>query len=172
MTYDQPYLISVQSVVSVTSHAPTSALGHDGAMEEICFAKEAKARDYVIWLPWGHSQKADVCIWRPPQRPVTVQVKRGFQNGNSFGVYVGAARGGHTKKRRRAAGLPVDPYRKYKTGDFDVLAMYVPPADAFYFWRLEDICGQGSVSKPVNAAFNNWSVFDRTHNPTRIHPNP
>jgi hypothetical protein len=39
--------------------------------------------------------------------------------------------------------------------------MYVPPADAFYFWRLEDIFGQRTVSKPINAAFNNWSVFDR-----------
>jgi hypothetical protein len=161
MTSEQPYLINIQSVISVTGYTSPSALGHDGAMEEICFAKEAKARDYIIWLPWGHSQKADVCIWRPPQRPVTVQVKRGFANGSSHAVHVGAARAGRTKKRRREAGLPVDPYRKYKTGDFDVLAMYVPPADAFYFWRLEDICGQNSVSKPVNAPFNNWSVFDR-----------
>ena len=161
MTSDQPYLINIQSVVSVTGYTPPSVLGNDGAMEEISFAKEAKARGYVIWLPWGHSQKADVCIWRPPQRPVTVQVKRGFDTGSSHAVHVGAARAGRSKKLRRAAGLPADPYRKYKTGDFDVLAMYVPPADAFYFWRLEDICGQNSASKPVNAAFNNWSVFDR-----------
>jgi len=163
MTSEQPYLINIQSVISVTGYTPPSVLGNDGSMEEICFAKEAKSRGYTIWLPWGHSQKADVCVWQPPKRPITVQVKRSFENGNSFCCMVGSSRGGNAKRQRRLNGQMTDGVKRYAHGDFDVLAMYVPPADAFYFWRLEDICGQRTVSKPVNAAFNNWSVFDRIH---------
>jgi hypothetical protein len=111
-------------------------------------------------MPIGHSQKADVAIWRTPHRPLTVQVKKAQAKNGHWRAYVGAARGGWTKSRLRRAGKAADPYRRYGIGDFDILAVYVPAVDAFRFWHLPTIAGQLQVTISDLSTLNNWHVIE------------
>jgi hypothetical protein len=158
---DSPeYLFDVKGVTVPKQPIDYSALGNDGSFEEICLLKAARERGFVTWMPIGHSQKADAIIWMPPHKPLTVQVKRGQWKNNAWCAVVGAARGG--KERRKAAddGRVFDKYRLYEAGDFDVLALYVPPADAFRFWLLNDIAGRHQVSVSDLSTLNNWHVIE------------
>jgi hypothetical protein len=154
------YLFDVVSVTVPRIPPEHNPIGNDGSFEELCFLTAARERGYVTWVPIGHSQKADVAIWRRPHRPITVQVKRGQFRKGGWRCHVGATRGGREKKMRRANNKPLDELRKYEVGDFDVLALYVPPANAFRFWPLHSIAGQRCVSLSDLSTLNNWHVIE------------
>ena len=155
------YLFEMPEVQNATT-APTSGIGHDGSFEESIFVSHAARRDYSVFLPFGHSQKADVVIWEPPYRPLTIQVKRGrMASGVTWSCNVSSARGGKSKRARRESGLPADAYRQYREGDFDILAMFHPPTEGFYFWKLRDVCRQLTVTMPPAAHLNNWHVIEQ-----------
>jgi hypothetical protein len=155
------YMFEMPEVQSATT-SPTNGVGHDGSFEEIVFVSHAARRGYTVFMPFGHSQKADVAIWKAPHRPITIQVKRGWQRGGDLAwkCYVAAARGGKDRRANAAAGRVIDKYKRYRAGDFDVLAMFHPPTEGFYFWKLIDVCGQRQVAVPALGQFNNWHVIE------------
>jgi hypothetical protein len=158
---DSPaYLFDVKEVTVPALPPEYSALGNDGSFEELCFLTAARQRGYVTWVPIGHSQKADASVWLPPYRPITVQVKRASFHGGSWRVDVASRRGGKDVIKRRNNDQPIDKYCRYQLGDFDVLAGYVPPANAFKFWALSDVVGQLKVTFRDLSTLNNWHVIE------------
>jgi hypothetical protein len=154
---DSPeYLFDVKEICKLPE--PQERQIDVGVFAESKLATAAIGRGYVAWWPMGHAQKADVCLWKPPSRPVTVQVKnaqwKGHKERGYWQCYVASKRGGASNLRGG------DAYRKYATGDFDVLAMYVPAANAFKFWRLTDISGQLCLSITDLSTLNNWHVIE------------
>jgi hypothetical protein len=154
------YLFDVVPVTVPRITPEHNPMGNDGSLEELCFLTAAKQRGYVTWVPIGHSQKADVAVWQRPYRPITVQVKRAQFHRGQWRAHVGSTRGGREKKLRRANKQPLDELRKYAVGDFDVLAVYVPPANAFRFWPLFSVAGQRIVSLSDLSTLNNWHVIE------------
>lgn len=158
---DSPeYLFDVKEVTVPAVTSAYNPLGNDGSYEELCMLTAAREQGYVTWVPIGHSQKADVSIWQPPYRPITVQVKRAQFNQGSWKVHVAACRGGKTLAKAREDGRELDKYQRYKIGDFDVLAAFVPPAKAFRFFALKDVADQGSVTFRDLSTLNNWHVIE------------
>ena len=159
LTITTSYLFDMPPVVASTTCA-TDGRGHDGSYEEIMFLAHARRRDYSVFLPVGHAQRADVVVWKPPYRPITIQVKRGQMKGDAWMCRVGASRGGKQKRALRSLGRDVSGYRPYREGDFDVLAIFHPPTEGFYFWNLRDVCHQRGVAIPQTAQLNNWHVIE------------
>ena len=160
---DSPeYLFDLKEIAPEERQRDTAHKGSDGSLEEMLFATEATRRGYTAMIPWGHCQKADVAIWRPPFRPLTVQVKKAAwrKTSQQWHAYAASARGGRDKRLRRQDGREVDPYRRYKAGDFDILAVYVPTADAFRFYALKDIAGILHVTFRDLSTLNNWHVIE------------
>jgi hypothetical protein len=154
------YLFNVKGV-TVPAVAPAyDPLGNDGSYEELCMLTAARERGYVTWVPIGHSQKADVSIWLPPYRPITIQVKRARFAHDGWRALVAARRGGKDIARAKDAGRSLDKYNRYKVGDFDVLAAYVPPARAFRFYALKDVAEQRQVTVSDLSTLNNWHVIE------------
>jgi hypothetical protein len=152
---DSPsYLFDIKEVCP--SAPPEDRQIDVGVLAEAKLSTEAIGRGLIAWWPMGHAQKADVCIWRPPHRPITVQVKTAQwkPHNSAWQVYVASKRGGACNDRKG------DSYRRYADGDFDVLAMYVPTAAAFKFWRLSDISGQLCVQVSDLSTLNNWHVIE------------
>jgi hypothetical protein len=155
---DSPkYLFDVKGVTVLPEPRDTI---DTGLLAESKFSTQAISRGYISWWPMGHNQKADVCVWKAPYRPITVQVKLGQLKGESWQIYVAASRGGKDRRRAKAAGRDVDKYQRYQIGDFDVLAMYVPTADAFRFWRLRDVAGTLCLYVSDLSTLNNWHVIE------------
>ena len=138
----------------------SSASNHAGTIAEIAFIKEAATRGWSTWVPIGHANKADLCIWKPPSAPLTIQIKKGvWQRDNQcWKVMIGSG-------KPSCAANPKDygkRYTRYGKGDFDILAMYVQEHDSFVLWALNDICGKSTInwrpsSKPE---MNNWHLLD------------
>ena len=131
-----------------------------GSLAESKFSTEAIARGYVSWWPVGHCQKADVCVWKPPYRPVTVQVKHAQWKGDCWQVYVAAKRGGRALASASRNGRELDKYNRYQVGDFDVLAMFVPSANSFKFFWLPDVADKLCVQVRDLSTLNNWHVIE------------
>ena len=131
-----------------------------GSLAESRFSTEAIARGYVAWWPVGHAQKADVCVWKAPYRPVTVQVKQAQWKGSSWQVFVAASRGGKHRARAKSSGRDLDKYNRYQIGDFDVLAMFIPTAGGFRFWRLQDVTDKLCLYVSDLSTLNNWHVIE------------
>lgn len=158
---DSPeYLFDVKEVTVPTVAPAYDPLGNDGSYEELCMLTAARQRGYSVWVPVGHSQKADVTVWLPPYRPITVQVKRAAFHQGSWRVDVAAKRGGKHVAKAREDGRELDKYNRYQVGDFDVLAGYVPPANAFRFWLLKDVAGSLKVTFRDLSTLNNWHVIE------------
>ena len=158
---DSPeYLFDVKEVTADAQPQDYSPLGNDGSFEELCMLMAARERGYVTWVPIGHSQKADVSIWSPPHRPITVQVKRARFAHDGWRAFVAAARGGKDIAKAKDKGRVLDKYRRYQVGDFDVLAVYVPPARAFRFYALKDVSDQRQVTISDLSTLNNWHVIE------------
>jgi hypothetical protein len=142
-----------------------SANNNAGTTAEIAFLKEASFRGWSTWVPIGHAHKADVCIWRPPVSPLTIQIKKGVwqKDRNVWKVMVGAG-------KPSCAANPKDygkRYTRYAKGDFDVLAMYVQEKDKFVLWRLQDLLEQSSVNwRPGSGpSSDNWEILDALAEP-------
>lgn len=171
ITEDTPeYLFNVSNITTTGPQPEHNPMGNDGSLEELFMLAAAREQGYSTWVPIGHSQKADVCLWMPPCRPITVQVKRArFTKGGSWQAHVGSSRGGLEKKLRRANKKPLDELKKYQVGDFDILAVFVPTARAFRFWRLRDVAGQRVVSLTDLSTLNNWHVIEDALNHNSTH---
>jgi hypothetical protein len=158
---DSPeYLFNVKEVTVPALPPEYDPLGNDGSFEELCLLTAARQRGYSTWVPIGHSQKADITLWLPPYRPITVQVKRGRFRKGGWVAHVSASRGGTIVSKARQEGRQLDKYQRYQVGDFDVLAVYVPPANAFRFYELRAVAGQGIVTFRDLSTLNNWHVIE------------
>jgi hypothetical protein len=158
---DSPeYLFDVKEVTGPAFLPEHDPMGNDGSYEELCMLTAARERGYVTWVPIGHSQKADVIIWRLPYRPITVQVKRARFANDGWRAFVAAARGGKDIAKAKDKGRVLDKYNRYKVGDFDVLAVYVPLARAFRFYALKDVADQRQVTVSDLSTLNNWHVIE------------
>ena len=49
-----------------------------GTISELQFMVEAAKNGFTVFTPIGHSQKADVVIWKKPNKPISVQIKKGL----------------------------------------------------------------------------------------------
>lgn len=148
--------------VTVLPHRPdvASVSNHSGTIAEIAFLKEAATRGWSTWVPIGHANKADLCIWKPPSAPLTIQIKKGvWQRDNQcWKIMIGSG-------KPSCASNPKDygkRYTRYGKGDFDVLAMYVLEHDAFVLWALNDICGKSTINwRPSSAPeMGNWQLLE------------
>jgi len=117
-----------------------------GAHAELLFCAEAGARGYSIFTPLVGSPKADVCLKMGQGPYVGIQVKRACVSTQRAGLYK----------------INTSSRAKYSTGDFDVLAAYLPDRNVFVFWRLEEIAeyGQISYSPERHRSPDNWELLD------------
>lgn len=119
-----------------------------GTHAELLFCAEAGARGWQVLIPMGHNSTVDVWIFRPPCRPVSVQVKRAWREINGdYGVNM--ARGNVARA----------PYQK---GDFDILAAYLPGLNEFVLWRFDDINARKKIrySPKRHRQPANWELLD------------
>lgn len=111
-------------------------------------------KDVEIFLPTSHRTKVDVALCKPGKPLVRVQIKKATNQklsngdtGKSFKFSVGSGASGSTKE-------------KYKTGQFDVLAVYVMEHNMWAFYDLSKI--QGVIAKRwsmKNGPINNWDLL-------------
>jgi len=135
-----------------------SASCQTGLIAEMLLATEAASRGFCVFFPIGHSQKADLVIWRPPSSPITIQVKKAtFQDSGSYKFMIGSGKpscAGNSKDY----GLR---YTRYEKGDFDVLCAYILERNSFVFYYLDEIVGQSSMrwNPDGRQRENNWDIF-------------
>ena len=160
MTGDTPdYLFSMDGI----QDAPTlsrikSASCQTGLMAEMRLATEAASRGFCVFFPIGHSQKADLVIWKPPFSAITIQVKKAtFQDSGSYKFMIGA---GKASRARNPKGYGLN-YTPYEKGDFDVLCAYILERNSFVFYYLDEIVGQSSMrwNPDGRQRENNWDIF-------------
>lgn len=131
-----------------------------GDIAELEFLPRAKRNGWHVFSPHGHSTPADAIIFRPPTRPISVQIKKGVyqhRDGN-WKITIGSS-------KPSCAANPNDyglRYSRYQRGDFDVLAMYIEERDAFVFYNLDRLVERGVCTLRWNDGdkMNNWDVFD------------
>ena len=122
-----------------------------GEIAEQLFAVGAMVRDYEIFTPKGHSQTADLCLVKSGQRPLMVQVKTAYVEGDRGGTYsINVSRGASSKAA-------------YAHGDFDVLAAYLPDRNQFVLWTLADLQGRKKLRyhPDRHRSPNNWELLDQ-----------
>ena len=136
-----------------------------GSIAELEFLPRAKRNGWHVYSPHGHSTPADVILFRPPHRPISVQIKKGvFQKRDGkWKIVVGSG-------KPSCAANPNDygtRYTKYERGDFDVLAMYVEERDTFVFWTLSELIERGvcTVSWYSGNKSDNWEIFESFTSP-------
>jgi hypothetical protein len=143
----------------VDTSAPRNC--ESGSIAEAEFLVRAQRNGWHCYVPFGHATKADVIVFRPFGRPVTVQVKKGVYQDRGSGSW----------KIMAGAGKPscaVNPkdygkrYTLYQRGEFDVLAMWVQEKECFVFWTLDELVERGvsCVRWYAGNASNNWQVID------------
>lgn len=144
----------------------TSYSCEKGTHAELLFCAEAGARGWQVLIPMGHSSTVDVWIFRPPGRPVSVQVKRAYADRDGdYGVTL--ARG-------------YDDRKTYREGDFDILAAYLPELNDFVLWRFSEINDRKKIrySPKRHRQPGNWGLLDEVaqtlaivgHTPTNVLP--
>ncbi len=130
-----------------------------GLGAEVAFASKAISMGFTVFMPFGHSQKADLVIWKPPSRAITVQVKKATyqKDGGNFKFMIGSG-------KPSCASNPLDyglRYTPYQRGDFDVMAVYMAERQSFVIYKLEDIVGKSSMRWTAGRnSENNWDVLD------------
>lgn len=139
-----------------------------GSIAELEFLPRAKRNGWHVYSPHGHSTPADVILFRPPAKPVSVQIKKGvFQKEQGkWKIMVGSG-------KPSCASNPKDygaRYTRYQRGDFDVLAMYINEHDCFAFWPLSDLVESGlsAISWRVGDRCDNWEIFNSFAAPTQL----
>jgi hypothetical protein len=120
-----------------------------GAYAEMLFCAQAGYRGWEVYMPIGHAQTADVCIFKPPVRPVTVQVKMATWEDSHQSYSVASSRG----KKVKVA---------YALGDFDILAAWLPDLEEFVLWRFDEICDRKRIrySPKRHRQPNNWQLLE------------
>jgi hypothetical protein len=143
----------------VNEDAPRNC--ESGSIAEAEFLVRAQRNGWHCYIPFGHATTADVILFRPFGRPVTVQIKKGVYQDKGSGSW----------KIMAGAGKPscaVNPkdygkrYRVYQRGEFDVLAMWVQEKECLVFWTLNELIERGvsCVRWYAGNACNNWQVVD------------
>lgn len=124
-----------------------------GLLAEIKFCEKAIQAGYDTFIPLGHSQKIDLIICKPSERPISIQIKKARQvspdrwrictkSGNKYSANKGVT------------------YCKYKAGDFDVLAAYIAELDQWSLWWLDEVDGKSSIRwNPANGRKNNFDIL-------------
>lgn len=156
------YLFDVQqyeTLPDAVDDAPRNC--ESGSIAEAEFLTRAQRHGWHCYVPFGHATTADMIVYRPFGRPLTIQVKKGVyqdKGSGSWKVMVGAG-------KPSCAANPKDygkRYRMYQRGEFDVLAMWVQEKECFVFWTLDSLV-ERSVSCTrwyAGESCNNWSVLD------------
>jgi hypothetical protein len=131
-----------------------------GDISELEFLPRAKRNGWHVFTPHGHSTPADVIVFRPPNRPLSVQIKKGVyqHRDGKWKIIIGSG-------KPSCAANPKDygtRYTKYERGDFDVLAMYVDEHDCFVFWLLEELLERGvsTLRWSIGDKCDNWEIFE------------
>jgi hypothetical protein len=124
-----------------------------GAFAEMLFCAQVGFRGWEVYMPIGHAQTADVCIFKPPGKAITVQVKTASidRRRGSYGVM--ATRGKATKT-------------SYAKGDFDILAAWLPDIEEFVLWRFDEISNRKHIrySPKRHRQPGNWELLDHPLN--------
>jgi len=120
-----------------------------GAYAEMLFCAQAGYRGWEVYMPIGHAQTADVCIFKPPGRPISVQVKMASwdEAKQSYGI-----NSGHGSSSKKA----------YCRGDFDVIAAWLPDVEEFVLWRFDEIRERKRIrySPKRHRAPGNWQLLE------------
>lgn len=137
-----------------------------GDLAEARFMLKAKELGFHVYAPFGHATKADLVVWKPPARAVTVQIKKATIQSR------GSRKPHHWWKFMLGSGRPsaaLSPnngklkYVPYQLGDFDVIAGYVEEREEWLIFPLEKVVGKSCVSyTPHNSIVpNTWEVLDQ-----------
>jgi len=124
-----------------------------GIHSELLFSAEATARSFNVLVPLGAtSSTVDVWIVPPNGRPVSVQVKRAWLH-TKHDLYIIK-----TVRCKTSKG----PNPKYREGDFDVLAAYLPDLNKFVFWQFDEIADRQNISYTprLHRQPDNWEILD------------
>lgn len=128
-----------------------------GTIAEMFVATEAAKNGFSVFFPIGHSQKADLIIWKPPIRPLTVQVKKAtMQSCGSYKFMLGSG-------KPSCAANPKDfglRYTKYSENDFDLLCAVIVERNSVLVYDLKSIAGKSTMRwSPSNGIMeNNWDI--------------
>jgi hypothetical protein len=113
-----------------------------GTISELQFMVEAAKNGFTIFTPIGHSQKADVVVWKKPNKPISVQIKKGlFESSGNWKISTSSKKPSCMANKGEKGSL----YTNYVDGDFDVLAAHIVESGCWALWRLKDIAGQSSI---------------------------
>jgi hypothetical protein len=113
-----------------------------GTISELEFIVEAAKSGFTIFTPIGHSQKADVIVWKKPNKPITIQIKKGFlEDSGNYRISTSSKKPSCMANKGDKGNL----YTNYIEGDFDVLAAHIVEHKCWALWRLRDIAGQSSI---------------------------
>ncbi len=120
-----------------------------GAYAEMLFCAHVGYRGWEVYMPIGHAQTADVCIFKPPGRAITVQIKSAFWDETKQSYVINSSRGQSSKAA-------------YATGDFDILAAWLPDVEEFVLWRFDEICDRKRIrySPKRHRQPNNWELLE------------
>lgn len=157
---EQLFAMSEGVHVPVSGSAVLSA-NRKGEIAETLFIAGAMVHDWEVFTPFGHAQTTDVCIMRPGTKALKVQVKTARRRTDADGYGICS--------HRERSGVK----RAYTSGDFDVLAGYLPDVNQFVFWSFEDIAGRVKINySPIrHRAPGNWQLLDElSESPTNLTP--
>lgn len=148
----------IEEIPEPSGHLSQSCFS--GQFAEMQVAVKALKNGYSVFFPFGHSHKADLVVFKPPQRPITIQVKKAtYQKaGDAFKFMVGSGKPSCAANPKNY-GLRHTPYKK---GDFDVLCAFIEELDKVVFYSLEDLCGATSKQwRPGNGyPSENWELLN------------
>ena len=114
-----------------------------GTISEIMFIAEAAKSGFDVFMPIGHSQKADCVIWKSPAKPISVQVKKGVaRTANSWQISTSSKKPSCQANPNEKGSL----YTNYNEGDFDIIAAHIAEQNCWALYRLKDICGHSSIN--------------------------
>ncbi len=128
-----------------------------GTHAELLFCAEAGAREFNVLVPVGHSSTVDVWIHKPPGRPISVQVKRAYVvESKRPWTNESLCRYGVSMARGNVERTP------YQSGDFDVLAAYLPDKNDFVLWRFDEIKDRKKISYTprLHRQPGNWQLLE------------
>jgi len=121
-----------------------------GTISEIEFMSMAARNGFVVFVPIGHNQKADLVIWKKPNRPISVQVKKAvLRESGTWQVSTSSKKPSCFTNKNNSDSL----HTNYIEGDFDVLAAYILERNCWALWRLKDIVGSSGITwdgSPIN----------------------
>lgn len=135
-------LFSMEGIEAVpNSKDVASTACHSGMLAEMGLAKEAAARGFAVFFPVGHAHSADLVLWKPPARPISVQVKTATWRKGSFQFMACAPKPRPSKKPDNYGAW----YSRYGKGDFDFLCAHLRERDEFVFYPIEDVAGKTTM---------------------------